>query len=375
MSSRLPSRLLLLWHIAKQYVCSRGKRNQPLLPQRILIAHHLLLGDTLMLTSLLAKLRQNYPRASIVMTVRKTMTTLYQHRPFDVDVVEYDPRDHHSLQRLLKLGPFDWALIPGDNRYSWLAYAMGARFITAFSGDRPAYKNWPIDEFIDYSSTPKTWSDMLMDLCPGDLPKPYTIHDWQAPDYAPFTSPKQPYAVLHVGASTPLKHWQPEKWRELADALKQQGFTVAWSSGRGEEYLVSAITPTAEELVYAGKLSLAQMWHLLGHAHLLICPDTGIAHLGRITGVSTLVLFGPGSQVLLGNGEYWQHCPMTPITIDPFPCRDQQVLFKRLIPWVRRCGRSPKECSHARCMQAITREQVQKISLDNLSHPNLSCGF
>jgi putative hemolysin len=34
-----------------------GRRKSPREPRRILIAHHLLLGDTLMLTSLAAKLR------------------------------------------------------------------------------------------------------------------------------------------------------------------------------------------------------------------------------------------------------------------------------------------------------------------------------
>ena len=38
-------------------------------PRRILVLHHLLLGDTLMLTALLAKLRAQYPAAEIAMTV------------------------------------------------------------------------------------------------------------------------------------------------------------------------------------------------------------------------------------------------------------------------------------------------------------------
>ena len=36
---------------------SGGRRSRPIDPARILIAHHLLLGDTLMLTPLIAKLR------------------------------------------------------------------------------------------------------------------------------------------------------------------------------------------------------------------------------------------------------------------------------------------------------------------------------
>ena len=73
---------------------------------------------------------------------------------------------------------------------------------------------------------------------------------------------------------------------------------------------------------------------------LLVAPDTGIAHLGRIVGVPTVALFGPGSALICGAGEFWRDAPYRAVTVDPFPCRDQRVLFKRDIAWVRRCGRS-----------------------------------
>ena len=36
-------------------------RRRPAAPRRILVLHHLLLGDTLMVTALLAKLRERHP--------------------------------------------------------------------------------------------------------------------------------------------------------------------------------------------------------------------------------------------------------------------------------------------------------------------------
>jgi len=39
--------------------------------------------------------------------------------------------------------------------------------------------------------------------------------------------------------------------------------------------------------------------------------------------------------------------------VDPFECRDQKILFRREIEWVRRCGRSTRECAEPRCMHAI----------------------
>jgi hypothetical protein len=41
------------------------------------------------------------------------------------------------------------------------------------------------------------------------------------------------------------------------------------------------------------------------------------------------------------------------VTVEDFPCRDQRVLFRRELAWVRRCGRSTSECAEPRCMQAV----------------------
>jgi hypothetical protein len=69
--------------------------------------------------------------------------------------------------------------------------------------------------------------------------------------------------------------------------------------------------------------------------------------------VPTVALFGPGSALLCGSGDFWRDARYRAVTVDPFPCRDQPTLFKREIPWVRRCGRSVAECPKHLCMPAI----------------------
>ena len=98
-------------------------RRRPAQPKRVLIAHHLLLGDVMMLAPLLAKLRERYPQAEVAMTVRRALVPLFARRPYGVQAIPYDPRDSSTLDRLFDEKPFDLALTPGDNRYSWLAAA------------------------------------------------------------------------------------------------------------------------------------------------------------------------------------------------------------------------------------------------------------
>jgi ADP-heptose:LPS heptosyltransferase len=199
---------------------------------------------------------------------------------------------------------------------------------------------------------------MVADLLDGEDAPPYSAADWPAPPAAPFERPTGRYAVLHVGASTPLKRWLPERWLALAEALAQDGLEPVWSAGPGEEPLVEACDPSRRFRSLAGRADLAQLWHLLAGAALLVAPDTGVAHLGRVTATPTVALFGPGSAVICGRGRFWRDMPWEAVGIDPFPCRDQRVLFRRELAWVRRCGRSTAECPEPRCMHAIGLEAV-----------------
>lgn len=349
--------------VARAIALRRHPRSAPTLAQRILVAHHLLLGDTLMLSPLLKKLRERHPQAEIVTTVDPAIAPLYATRPWGVRALPYDPRG--ELGALFAEAPFDVAYVPGDNRYAWLAAAMRARWIVAFAGDRPVTKSLPVDLEIAYPQHPAAWGDMVATLADGPAPAAFRSAEWPAPPAASFDPPPAPYAVLHVGASSPLKRWGADRWAEVAAALAARGVEPVWSAGRGEEALVAAADPGARHPSFAGRLDLAQLWHLVAGAAVLVAPDTGVAHLGRIVGVPTVALFGPGSAVLCGAGAFWRTAPYRAVTVDPFPCRDQSTLFKRRIEWVRRCARTPDECPRHLCMPAIGVADVMR-AIDSL---------
>jgi ADP-heptose:LPS heptosyltransferase len=321
--------------------------------RRVLVAHNLLLGDTMMLTPLLAKLAANHPGAEVTLLAAPAIVPLYATRPFGVRALPFAPGDAATTRALLREEPFDLAVVVGDNRYSWLAAALRARRIVAHAGDAPWTKEVLIDELRPYSAEPTAWSEMVSNLIDGVEPPAYARGDWTAPDARDFEIPASPYAVLHVGASTPLKHWLPQRWLALARHLEERGLHVVWSAGRGEEAIVAACDPEGRYPSYAGRLDLPQVWRLLSRAQLLVAPDTGVAHMGRATFTPTVTLYGPGSAVLCAPGQFWRDVPQRALTIDPFECRDQPILFRRRVAWVRRCFRSPSECAEPRCMHAI----------------------
>jgi ADP-heptose:LPS heptosyltransferase len=321
-----------------------------------LVAHNLLLGDTFMLTALLAKLAAMDVETTLLAS--PAAVPLYARRPFGVRALPFRPADSSTAEALVREGPFDLAVVPGDNRYTWLAAAMGAGHIVAHAGDAPWTKSWFADRLVPYPDVPASWTDMVAALVDGPEPPPYARGDWTAPPFTPFALPKAPYAVLHLGASTPLKRWPAERWAALARAFRERGILPAWSAGRGEESLVAEADSERRYPSFAAALDLPQLWHLVAHAHVLVAPDTGVAHLGRAAWTPTVAIFGPGSAELCGNGRFWRDTPWSAVTARDFPCRDQSLLFRREVAWLRRCVRSTAECERPRCMEAVPVEEV-----------------
>ncbi|MEW6345180.1 MAG: glycosyltransferase family 9 protein [Paraburkholderia sp.] len=341
-------------------------RRPPASVQRILLAHHLLLGDTLLLTPLLAKLRAQYPLAQIVLACPKAIMPLYAGRPFGVTALPFDPRDLGSVRGVLDSGPYDLGLVLGDNRHSWLALGAGCRWIVAHAGDVPAWKNWPVNRRVPYPAAPAAWADLATELIEGAPPCAYRPADWPAPAHAALPDAHlltQPYVVLHPGASTEVKRWPDARWRELAQRVEALGYIPVWSGGPGEADLIRTIDPDPHHPNLAGRVGLGELWHLFAGARAVVCPDTGVAHLGRLIGVPTVALFGPGNAQIHGAGRYWSEVPFAPVTIADMPCRDQPFIFRREVAWVRRCDRNSTSCvawkgDHADCMGRISVESV-----------------
>jgi ADP-heptose:LPS heptosyltransferase len=209
---------------------------------------------------------------------------------------------------------------------------MGARWIVAFDGDTPGYKNWMVDEFVPVPAWPWNWGDASALLLPGPAPAAFDPADWPEPPCAAFDAPAARYAVFHLGARNPLRHWQAPKWRALAE----------WAVARGLH------------ASFAGRLDLAQLWHLVKRASLVVCPDTGIAHLARLTGAPCVTLFGPGSVTLSGAGAYWGQGPTRAVSVADVPCRNQSVVFRRHVPGMQRCVRFAPDCTDNVCMQGLS---------------------
>jgi ADP-heptose:LPS heptosyltransferase len=113
----------------------------------------------------------------------------------------------------------------------------------------------------------------------------------------------QDAAVLHPGASSRSRQWPPERWAAVARALALAGQQVILTGGASERGLAAGIAREAglgSDAVLAGRTTLLQLAALVSAATLVVCGDTGIAHLATALGTPSVVLFGPTSPARWG---------------------------------------------------------------------------
>ena len=101
--SRLWPRLQVFAHAMPRLLVGRRRQRRI---GRILVAHHLLLGDTIMLAGLFKKLRRDYPEALIDVLVPVAWMPIFSGAPYGVRALSYDPRSLAGHRKLLAHGPY-----------------------------------------------------------------------------------------------------------------------------------------------------------------------------------------------------------------------------------------------------------------------------
>jgi ADP-heptose:LPS heptosyltransferase len=100
--------------------------------------------------------------------------------------------------------------------------------------------------------------------------------------------------VLHPGAKAPERQWPVERFGDLARRLATLGHRVVVTGSPSEHGLaarVAALGGLPGTAVYAGRTDVADLAALVAYARLVVCGDTGAAHLATAYGTPSVVLF------------------------------------------------------------------------------------
>ncbi len=101
--------------------------------------------------------------------------------------------------------------------------------------------------------------------------------------------------VVHPGAASQARRWPVERWRTVAAHLIGTGQSVVLTGGPAETELCAQVARNLNVHDLSGQLSLAGLAATIGAARLLICADTGVAHLATALATPSVLLFGPAS--------------------------------------------------------------------------------
>ncbi len=111
------------------------------------------------------------------------------------------------------------------------------------------------------------------------------------------------HVIVHPGAASPARRWPPERFAQVAVALSRTGRRVLITGSTAERAIgrkVAALAGMPDESVLAGRTDVGALAALVGSARLIICGDTGVAHLATAFATPSVVLFGPVAPALWG---------------------------------------------------------------------------
>jgi len=109
-------------------------------------------------------------------------------------------------------------------------------------------------------------------------------------------SPAPGAVVVHPGAGFPARQWPAARYATVARELARGGRPLVVTGDPGQRALARRVAEGAglpDGAVLAGRTSLGQLAALVAEAALVVCGDTGIAHLATAYGTPSVVLFGP----------------------------------------------------------------------------------
>ena len=101
---------------------------------------------------------------------------------------------------------------------------------------------------------------------------------------------RQPYVVVHPGASVPARAWPAGHCRSLVRLLAEHGVRVIVTGGPGERELTASVAG-GDAVDLGGRTDLRGLSGVLAGAAVVVTGNTGPAHIGAAVGTPVVSLF------------------------------------------------------------------------------------
>ncbi len=317
-------------------------------PRRILVRGVNWLGDAVMTTPALLRLREKFPAAHITLLTPEKLKDLWLNHPAVNEIISFAPGESvFSVGKKLRAGKFDVALVlPNSPRSAIEVYFGGIPRRIGYS--RP-WRNFfltqtvapradavkmhkrseaEIRQLTSQSPEPGTRNPSIpksahqifeylnLTNALGANPEPIEPQLFITPEEIVTVKKKfglekisQPIFGLNPGAEYgPAKRWPVEKFIAVAREI-QQRTNCAWIlfGGKGDQPLTEQIeseirNPKSAISNLAGQTSFRELMALFKLCRVLLTNDTGPMHVAAALGTPVVALFGSTSPELTGPG-------------------------------------------------------------------------
>jgi ADP-heptose:LPS heptosyltransferase len=281
----------------------RKKRHLPSNPEQIGLLNTAAIGDTVLMSAVIADLRDRYGQAKLILFTGPSNHEVAHLIPELDLIVMLDI--FNPISAIRQIRRYDLAVLldfgPWPRLNSIIAAFSGAQFIAGFK-TRCQYRHFAYDLAVEHSSAQHELENFRRLAHTIDA-EPIHMPSLQCPPNFPRKGPKGPrgYIIFHMwpgGAGSSHKEWPQQRWRALAETLIDDGYGIALTGSRQQSDLngefISRVGSFARpSIVNIAGCNFSELANELRHADLVVSVNTGVMHMADALSPSLVALHGP----------------------------------------------------------------------------------
>ena len=281
---------------------------------KILIIHTAFIGDIVLSTPLIQKLKDLYPKSEIDYLTLPTNQSVLYNNPNLNEVILYDKKGKDKgikgflkILKILKQKKYDYAVIPHRFIKSILLAKLAK--IPDIVGFDVATGSSLLDKKVHYDMK-KHEVERLLNLV-GYEGKKIPVRIYPAKEnfvkiekmlkISGYTGKKEQKLILVApGSQRPEKMWPIEKYREIIERLKKnKNYFIGITGSKSEKELPLNFEKDKNVIDFRGEISLVEFGALISKADVVVGNDSSPIHIASgFEKPFVIGIFGPGKRSL-----------------------------------------------------------------------------
>ena len=281
---------------------------------KILIIHTAFIGDIVLSTPLIQKLKDLYPKSEIDYLTLPTNQSVLYNNPNLNEIILYDKKGKDKgikgflrILKILKQKKYDYAVIPHRFIKSILLAKLAK--IPDIVGFDVATGSSLLDKKVHYDMK-KHEVERLLNLV-GYEGKKIPVRIYPAKENfvkiekmlknSGYTGKKEQKLILVApGSQRPEKMWPIEKYREIIERLKKnKNYFIGITGSKSEKELPLNFEKDKNVIDFRGEISLVEFGALISKADVVVGNDSSPIHIASgFEKPFVIGIFGPGKRSL-----------------------------------------------------------------------------